>query len=79
MADMGKWSERDKVRIAKLRLEDAARTYVQAAAELRGEEVKWTDLKKALQYRFRDPRTDNFHIHRTYSGETDTATVHRFV
>jgi hypothetical protein len=69
MADMGNWSERDKVRIATLRLEDAARTYVQAAAELRGKEVKWADFKKALQHRFRDPRTDNFHYSQLHAAK----------
>jgi hypothetical protein len=61
MADMGNWSERDKVRIATMRLEHAARTYVAAAPEFRGPSVTWENFKAALLQRFRDTRTDNFH------------------
>jgi hypothetical protein len=52
MADMENWSERDKVRIATMRLEDAARTYVAAAPELRGPNVTWADFKTAFLQRF---------------------------
>jgi hypothetical protein len=62
MAEMGNWSDRDKVRIATMKLEDAARVLVEAASEIRGREVSWADFKKALQQRFRDPRIDNFHF-----------------
>jgi hypothetical protein len=61
MAEMGNWSDKDKVRIATMKLEDAARVFVEAAPEIRGREVSWADFKKALQHRFRDPRTDHFH------------------
>jgi hypothetical protein len=69
MADMGNWSERDKDRIATMRLEDAARTYVAAAPELRGPNVKWADFKAALLQRFRDTRTDNFHYSQLHSAK----------
>jgi hypothetical protein len=45
-----------------MKLEDAARVYVEAAPEIRGREVSWADFKKALQQRFRDPRIDHFHF-----------------
>jgi hypothetical protein len=61
MAEMGNWSEKGKERIATMKLEDAARVFVEAAPEIRGREMSWTDFKKALQQRFRDPRTDHFH------------------
>jgi hypothetical protein len=35
--------------------------FVEAAPEIRSREVSWADFKKALQQRFRDPRTDHFH------------------
>jgi hypothetical protein len=61
MAEMGNWSDRDKVRIATMKLEDAARVFVESAPEIRGREVS-ADFKKAPQQRFRDPRTDHFHF-----------------
>jgi hypothetical protein len=69
MADMGNWSERDKVRIATMRLEDAARTYVAAAPEFRGPSVTWENFKTALLQRFRDTRTDNFHYSQLHSAK----------
>jgi hypothetical protein len=61
MAEMGNWSDRDKVRIATMKLEDTARIFVEAAPEIGGREVSWANFKNALQQRFRDPRTDDFH------------------
>jgi hypothetical protein len=49
MAEMGNWSDKDKVRIATMKLEDAARVFVEAAPEICGREVSWADSKKALQ------------------------------
>jgi hypothetical protein len=62
MAEMGNWSDRDKVSIPTMKLEEAACVFVEAAPEIRGREVSWAELKKALQQRFRDPRTDHFHF-----------------
>jgi hypothetical protein len=46
MAEMGNWSDRDNVRIATMKLEDTARLFVEAAPEIRGREVSWTELKR---------------------------------
>jgi hypothetical protein len=62
MAEMGNRSDRDKVRIVTMKLEDAARVFVEVAPEIRGREVSWAEFKKGLQQRFRDPRTDHFHF-----------------
>jgi hypothetical protein len=62
MAEMGNWSKRDKVRIATMKLEEAARVFADSAPEISGGEVSWADFKNALQQRFRDPRTDHFHF-----------------
>jgi hypothetical protein len=54
MVEMGNWSDREKVRIATMKMEDAARIFVEAAPEFRGREVSWADFKKAQQRQFRD-------------------------
>jgi hypothetical protein len=46
MAEMGNWLDKDKVRIATMKLEDAARVFVEAAPEIRGREVSWADFKR---------------------------------
>jgi hypothetical protein len=55
IAKMGNWSDRDKVRIATIKLEFAARVFVEAVPKFRARELLWSDFKKAPQQRFRDP------------------------
>jgi hypothetical protein len=62
MAEMGNWSDWDKVRIPTMKVDDAARVFVDSAPEIRDGEVSWMEFKKTLQQRFRDPRTDHFHF-----------------
>jgi hypothetical protein len=45
-----------------MKLEDAARVFVEAEPEIRGREVSWTEFKNALQQRFRDHRTYHSHF-----------------
>jgi hypothetical protein len=40
MAEMGNWSDKDKVRIATMKLEDAARVFVETAPEISAEKCR---------------------------------------
>jgi hypothetical protein len=60
-ADVGRWSNEDKVRIATLKLTDAAKAFYNTTPELQGKKVTWEAFKKSLRDRFRDVRTEQFH------------------
>jgi hypothetical protein len=59
---VGNWSDEDMVRIANLKLTDTVRVFFNATPELHDRKVTWAEFKAALQHRFRDPRTDQFHF-----------------
>jgi hypothetical protein len=61
-AGIGKWFDEDMVRIAALKLTDTARVFFNATPELHDGKITWAEFKAALQHRFRDPRTDQFHF-----------------
>jgi hypothetical protein len=60
-AKVGNWSKEDMVRIAGLKLTDTAKSFFSAAAELHEPMVTWEAFRKALENRFKDPRTKQFH------------------
>jgi hypothetical protein len=71
-ADLGNWNERDKIRVATLKLVDTARDFYDATTELHNKDVTWTAFKKCFQDRFRDARTDQFHflnLHRAHQAQ----------
>ncbi len=74
-ADLGSWSEKDKVRITTLKLVDRARSFYDATPELHSADITWNDFKKILLERFRDPRTDQFlfsQLHCAQQGQQET-------
>jgi hypothetical protein len=58
---VGNWSDGDKVRITCLKLTDTARQFFNTSPDLRKTDVTWDTFKTALQDRFTDPRTDQYH------------------
>jgi hypothetical protein len=49
------------VRIAGLKLTDTARAFFNATPELHKATVSWEMFRKALETRFKDPKTKQFH------------------
>ena len=60
-ADLGKWDEKDKVRVATLKLVDRARSFYDTTPELHLKKISWTDFKNVFLERFKDSRTANFY------------------
>jgi hypothetical protein len=60
-AKIGNWSMEDMVRIATLKLTDTARNFFNASPELHEPSVSWDAFNTALQNRFGDPRSDQYH------------------
>ena len=52
-APIGKWDELDRLRIATLRLADAAKMFYNGSTELHEENVNWENFKSAFRRRFR--------------------------
>ena len=61
-ARIGNWSNKDMVRIAKLKLTHVARTFCNGTLELHDKSIRWTVFKAAFNDRFRDVRTDQYHF-----------------
>ena len=59
-ADLGNWDEKDKVRVATLKLVDTARSFYTATPQFHQKDISWTDFKKVFLERFKDSRTDQF-------------------
>jgi hypothetical protein len=74
-ADLGNWDEKDKIRVATLKLVDTARDFYDATTELHVKDVTWNAFKKCFQDRFRDARTDQFHflnLHRAHQAQSES-------
>jgi len=53
---------RDRLRIATLRLTDAAKMFYNGFTELHEENANWEDYKSAFRWRFRDIHSDQYHF-----------------
>jgi len=60
-ACIGNWSESDMVQIT-IRLTDSARAFYDGNLDLHNKKITWADFKAIFQQRFRDIRTDQFHL-----------------
>jgi hypothetical protein len=61
-ADIGNWTETDKIRVMTLKLTDVARSFFDATPALHDKDVTWQNFKAAFEKRFRDNRSDQFHF-----------------
>jgi hypothetical protein len=59
---IGNWTQEDMVRIATPKLTGVARVFYNRTLELHDQRITWAAYKTALQNRFRDVRTDQFHF-----------------
>ena len=55
---IGNWKESDQIRIAVLKLTDAARLFYSGFPKLHEKDVTWQKLKDVFSQRFRDTHTD---------------------
>jgi hypothetical protein len=68
-ARVGNWAQEDLIRMAAMRLTDLDRIYYNGALELHGNDVTWTKFKNAFFQRFREVRTDQFHLTQMQSAK----------
>jgi hypothetical protein len=61
-AQIGRWQESDLIRIAALKLTDAARLFYNGCPELHKEDVTWQQFKGVFSQRFRDIHTDQYNF-----------------
>ena len=61
-AQIGRWDEIDRLRIATLRLTDAEKMFYNGCTELHEENANWEDFKSAFRRRFRDIHSDQYFI-----------------
>jgi hypothetical protein len=61
-ADIGNWTDKDKIRVMTLKLTDVARSFYDATPALHDKEVTWKNFKTAFENRFRDNRSDQYHF-----------------
>jgi len=63
-AYIGKWEESDQIRIAVLKLTDAARLFYNGCPELHAKNVTWQMFKSVFSQRFKDTQTDQHNFMR---------------
>ena len=61
-AQIGRWEQSDKIRIAVLKLTGAAKLFYNGCPELHKEDVTWDKFKDAFNQRFKDAHSDQFHF-----------------
>jgi hypothetical protein len=61
---MGRLSTKDKLRLARLKLKGVAREFYATHAELKSDEIEYTDFKAAFVQRFKDKQTDQYNYTR---------------
>ena len=61
-ANIGNWTEADKMQVCVLRLTDNARDFYRATPELRDPTITWENFKEHFLKRFRDVRTNQYHF-----------------
>jgi GTP cyclohydrolase II len=62
LAQIGRWDESDKIRIAVLKLKGAAKLFYNRCPQLHTQQVTWETFKAAFSQRFRDVHSDKFHF-----------------
>jgi hypothetical protein len=70
-AEMGKLSSQAKVRLARLKLRGAARTFYSAQPQLRADDVSHEEFRTAFVNRFQDKHTDQYHYARVQNASQD--------
>jgi hypothetical protein len=61
-AELGNWSDKDKIRIMTLKLYRRGKSLFDATPTLHDKDVTWKDFKVTLVNRFKDTRSDQFHF-----------------
>jgi hypothetical protein len=61
-AELGRWTSTDCGRVAVLKIAGAARSFYNTCSALNANEATWDTFNRAFRHRFRDARTDQFHI-----------------
>ena len=61
-AQVGRWNEIDRLRIATILLTETAEMFYNGCTELHEGNVNWEDFKSAFWRRFRDIRSDQYHF-----------------
>jgi hypothetical protein len=70
-AEMGRLSSKDKVRLARLKLRGAARTFYSSQPQLGADDVLYEDFHTAFVNRFKDKHTDHYHYARMQNASQE--------
>jgi len=70
-AEMGRLGNKDKVRLARLKLRGAARLFYSAQPELRADDVSYEDFRTAFVNQFQDKHTDQYHYARVQNASQE--------
>jgi hypothetical protein len=70
-AEMGRLCNKDKIRLARLKLRGAARLFYSAQPELRADDVLYEDFRTAFVNRFQDKHTDQYHYARVQNASQE--------
>jgi hypothetical protein len=70
-AEMGRLSSKDKVRLARLILRGAARTFYSSQPQLRADDIAYEEFLPAFVKRFKDKHTDQFHYARMQNASQE--------
>jgi hypothetical protein len=70
-AEMGRLSSKDKVRLARLKLRGAARTFYSAQSKLRADDVTYEEFRATFVTRFKEKHTDQYHYARVQNASQE--------
>jgi hypothetical protein len=71
VAEMGRLTSKDKVRLARLKLKGVARAFYSAHPQLRADDVTYEDFRNVFINRFKDKHTDQYHYTRLQNAVQD--------
>jgi hypothetical protein len=78
-ANIGNWSESDRIQVCVLKLTDAAKAFYKVSIDLCDPDISWQNFKLAFQKRFRDVRSDQYHFLKLQTArEATSETVQEF-
>jgi hypothetical protein len=67
-AKIGRWEDKDKLRIAIVRLTEPTRTFYNTNMELHSDDITWHRFKEIFAERCKDAKTDKYHFNRLQSA-----------
>jgi hypothetical protein len=70
-AEMGSLSSKDKVRLTRLKLRGAARTFYLSQPQLKADDIPYEEFRATFVKRFKDKHPDQFHYARMQNASPE--------